>query len=238
MIELIAFDGDDTLWHSEQLFADTQASYHELIAPYLDGDLQPAAIDDLLLTIEHRNLPIFGYGAKGFTLSLIETAIEVTGGRIAGVEVQAIIDLGKALLDHPVDLLDGVVDVIDALAGDRRLIIVTKGDLFHQETKVARSGLAERFWRVEIVSEKDEGTFRRILADASVPADRFLMVGNSVRSDVLPVIALGGHAAHIPYHLTWALEHVEDADPERLGYTQLRSISELPDLVTDLDRAP
>ena len=234
MIELIAFDGDDTLWHSEQLFADTQASYHDLIAPYL-GDIQPAAVDELLLVTEHRNLPIFGYGAKGFTLSLIETAIEVTGGRIRGDDVQAIIDLGKALLDHPVELLDGVADTIDALADDHRLIIITKGDLFHQETKVARSGLVERFWRVEIVSEKDAGTFRRILDDAGVAPEHFLMVGNSVRSDVLPVVGLGGHAAHIPYHVTWALEQVDDADPEQQGYSLLRSIADVPALVTELD---
>jgi putative hydrolase of the HAD superfamily len=234
-IDLIAFDGDDTLWHSEQLFADTQVHYHERIAPHLPADLSPAAVDELLLATEHRNLPIFGYGAKGFTLSLIETAIEVSGGRIGGHDVQAIIDLGKALLDHPVELIDGVEETITALAEHHRLLLVTKGDLFHQETKIARSGLADRFWRVEIVSEKDEATFARILAAAGVDADRFLMVGNSVRSDVLPVVALGGHAAHVPYHVTWALEHVEDTDPERDGYTALGSITEVPALVELLE---
>ncbi len=223
MIELIAFDGDDTLWHSEQLFADTQERYREVLAPYLDGDV---GLDALLLTTEHANLPIFGYGAKGFTLSLIETAIEVTGGRIRGHDVREIIELGKALLDHPVDLLDGVVETVSSLAAGRRLMVITKGDLFHQETKVARSGLAELFWRVEIVSDKDEATDRRILTDAGIAPDRFLMVGNSLRSDIRPVLALGGRA-----------EVVEDADPDRDGFAVLGSVADLPELLARLDRA-
>jgi putative hydrolase of the HAD superfamily len=232
VIELIAFDGDDTLWHSEQLFADTQERYRALLGPYLAGDV---GLDDRLLATEHRNLPIFGYGAKGFTLSLIETAIEVTDGRVSGADIQAVIDLGKALLDHPVDLLDGVEDVIDALGADHDLMVITKGDLFHQETKVARSGLSERFSRIEIVSEKDDATYRRILASAAVDASRFLMVGNSVKSDILPIVALGGHAAHVPYHVTWALEQVADADAARDGFHALNHISEVVDLVRRLD---
>jgi putative hydrolase of the HAD superfamily len=232
VIELIAFDGDDTLWHSEQLFADTQERFRALIEPYLDGDV---GLDARLLETEHRNLPIFGYGAKGFTLSLIETAIEVTDGRVSGADIQAVIDLGKALLDHPVDLLDGVEEVIDALGEDHDLMVITKGDLFHQETKVARSGLVERFSRIEIVSEKDDATYRRILASTGVDPDRFLMVGNSLKSDILPIVALGGHAAHVPYHVTWALERVDDADAARDGFHALADISEVVDLVRRLD---
>ena len=136
---------------------------------------------------------------KAFTLSLVETAIEVTEGRIPGADLQAVLDLGKVLIDHPVELLDGVREAVDALTDTYRVMVITKGDLLHQETKVARSGLAELFWRVEIVSEKDEATYRRILDRHGIDPSTFVMVGNSVRSDVLPVLALGGRAVHVPY---------------------------------------
>src|SRR4030095_2856278 len=161
---------------------------------------------------------------------LIETAIMLTEGRVTADEVSAILELGKRLLDHPVEPLGGVEEVVDEMAASgRRLIIVTKGDLFHQEAKVAGSGLADRFARVEIVSEKDVATYRRVLAACEVAPERFLMIGNSVRSDVLPVVELGGHAAHLPYQYTWELEHVPDADAERQGFHELTSIRQLPE---------
>ncbi|MEQ1785923.1 MAG: HAD family hydrolase, partial [Acidimicrobiales bacterium] len=149
MIDVIALDGDDTLWHSEHLFVDTQDRFRALVRPYVDVD--DATLDARLLEVERRNLPLFGYGVKAFTLSLLETAIEVTDGRIPGRDLQAVLDLGKVLMDHPVDLLDGVRDAVDALTDRYRVMVITKGDLLHQETKVARSGLDELFWRVEIV---------------------------------------------------------------------------------------
>ena len=157
LIEVIALDGDDTLWHSEHLFVDTQDRFRDLVRPYVD--LDDAGLDERLLEVERRNLPLFGYGVKAFTLSLVETAIEVTDGRIPGADLQAVLDLGKVLIDHPVELLDGVREAVDALTDRYRVMVITKGDLLHQETKVARSGLAELFWRVEIVSEKDEATY-------------------------------------------------------------------------------
>ena len=231
MIEVIALDGDDTLWHSEHLFVDTQDRFRDLVRPHVD--LDDAALDERLLDCERRNLPLFGYGVKAFTLSLIETAIEVTGGRIAGRDLQAVLDLGKVLLDHPVDLLDGVRDAVDALTDTYRVMVLTKGDLLHQETKLARSGLAELFWRVEIVSEKDEATYRRILDRHDVEPATFVMVGNSVRSDVLPVLAIGARAVHVPYSVTWALEHAEP-DPDLHDFPVLGSLAELPACIDEL----
>jgi putative hydrolase of the HAD superfamily len=231
-IEVVAFDGDDTLWHSESHFVDAHERFCALVAPYVEDR---ALVDEQVVSTERHNLATYGYGAKAYTLSLIETAIALTDGRLTSREVSAILDLGKGLLAHPVELLDGVDEVVAELAATgRRLIVVTKGDLFHQEAKVAGSGLADRFARVEIVSEKDVATYRRVMDAADVAADRFLMIGNSVRSDVLPVVELGGHAAHLPYVYTWELEHVPDADAQRQGFHELGSIHELPGLVERL----
>jgi putative hydrolase of the HAD superfamily len=231
-IEVVAFDGDDTLWHSESHFVDAHQRFCRLIEPFVDD---PGAIDDQVIATERQNLALYGYGSKAFTLSLIETAISLTEGRITAHEVSQILELGKRLLDHPIELLDGVDDVVGEMAGTgRRLIIVTKGDLFHQEAKVAGSGLADRFERVEIVSEKDVATYRRIIGEAAIDPDRFFMIGNSVRSDVLPVVALGGHAAHLPYTYTWEHEHVPDADADAQGFHELTSIHDLPALVESL----
>jgi putative hydrolase of the HAD superfamily len=232
-IEVVAFDGDDTLWHSESHFVDAHSRFVALVSPYVDGD--PRVIDERVVATERANLAIYGYGAKAFTLSLIESAIDLTGGRVTSAEISAILDLGKRLLDQPVELLDGVDEVVTRLADDGyRLIVVTKGDLFHQEAKVAGSGLADRFARVEIVSEKDVSTYRRVMGEAGVPPENFLMVGNSVRSDILPVVELGGHAAHLPYVYTWELEHVADADAERMGFHELASIRQVPGLLERL----
>jgi putative hydrolase of the HAD superfamily len=232
-IEVVAFDGDDTLWHSESHFVDAHEQFVALVAPYVDGD--PSVIDERVVATERANLAIYGYGAKAFTLSLIESAIELTAGRITTREISTILELGKRLLGQPVELLDGVDEVVTRLADNgHRLIVVTKGDLFHQESKVAGSGLADRFDRIEIVSEKDVGTYRRVMALAGVAPENFLMIGNSLRSDVLPVVELGGHAAHLPYVYTWELERVPGADAERMGFHELASIREVPDLVKRL----
>jgi putative hydrolase of the HAD superfamily len=231
----VAFDADDTLWHSESVFEETHARLVALLAPWADAE----TLERTLLDTEARNLKIFGYGVKGFTLSTIETAIEITGGRIGAAQIRTILDLGKAMMDHPVELIDGVAEALDALApearaGRIRLIVITKGDLFHQESKVARSGLAERFESVEIVAEKDEATYRRILQRAGTTPDRFLMIGNSMRSDILPVLDLGGQAVHIPYRITWAHEAVSRPEVAPPGFHTLDSIREVPALVARL----
>ena len=232
MIEVIALDGDDTLWHSEHLFVDTQDHFRQLVRPHVD--VADDELDTRLLEVERRNLPLFGYGVKAFTLSLVETAIEVTDGRIPGRDLQAVLDLGKVLMDHPVDLLDGVLEAVDTLTDTHRVMVITKGDLLHQETKIARSGLAELFWRVEIVSEKDEATYQRILDRHGIDPATFVMAGNSVRSDVLPVLAVGGRAIHVPYSVTWALEQA-DPDPDLYDFPVLGSLAELPACIASLD---
>ena len=219
---VIGFDGDDTLWHNEQLFADTQHQLRELLGHY--GDM--ATIDSKLLEIERRNLTIFGYGVKGFILSMIETAIEISDSRVSARDIHQIVMMGKALLEHPIELLDGVSDVVEELASRHRLILVTKGDLLHQETKIAASGLADLFWQIEIVSEKDPTTYRRLLDRHAVSPSDFVMIGNSVASDVLPVLAVGGRAVHVPYHITWALE-VAAADNE-----DFPTLADLRDVIT------
>ncbi len=206
-IEVVALDADDTLWHSEVFFERTQRRFTELVRRYVDPEVD---VERALFDVEHRNLERYGYGIKGFTLSMLEAAIEVTGGAIGTVEIEQLLAAGRAMLDHPVDLIDGVDEVVTELAErGYRLVVVTKGDLHHQQHKILASGLTDRFERIEIVSEKDPETYRRVAASMGVTPERFCMVGNSVRSDVLPVLDMGGHAVHIPYHVTWAHEHAE-----------------------------
>jgi putative hydrolase of the HAD superfamily len=222
VIRVIAFDGDDTLWHNETVFSLTQQRFRELLGAHVKD---AAHLDERLHERETVNLALFGYGIKGFTLSMIETAIEVTGGAVSAREIQLLIDAGKAMLQHPVELLDGVPDTLEALAPDYKLMLVTKGDLFDQESKIARSGLAGLFWRIEILTEKDVGSYGRILRRHRIAPGEFCMVGNSPRSDIAPVTALGGSAILIPYPLTWAHE----ADHAELGvHRVLGSISQVP----------
>ena len=220
-VQVIGLDGDDTLWRNEEYFVDTQQAFRDLVAPYVNGDVDVAQRLD---ATERGNLELFGYGVKGFTLSLIETAIEVTNGRVAARDLQALLDLGKGMLLRPVELIEGVDETVPLLAEDYRLIVVTKGDLWNQEQKLARSGLAELMWRVEIVAEKDVATYVRILERHDIDPTTFVMVGNSVRSDVLPVIGAGGRAVHIPHTVTWAHEVAEHDG----SVPTLRSITELP----------
>ena len=229
MIDVVALDGDDTLWHSENQFVMTQDRFTELLA----DDVDKATLDALLLDRERENLELFGYGVKGFTLSMIETAIEVTEGRVDTADIKAIIDNAKEMLRHPVELLDGVDETVRRLVQDRKVMVITKGDLFHQESKLARSGLADLFWEIEIVAEKDQATYQRILDRYAIDPDRFLMVGNSVRSDILPVLACGGRAVHIEYETTWEMEHA-DATADSHGYWELDSIRDLPALLEEL----
>ncbi|MDH4147222.1 MAG: HAD family hydrolase [Acidimicrobiia bacterium] len=227
---LVGIDGDDTLWHSEIHFELTQRRVHELIASWVDVE----DFDARLLATERRNLELFGYGVKGFALSTIETVIELTEGRIPAAELGRIIDFAKEMLAHPIELLDGVADGLAQLGAEYRLVLVTKGDLFHQETKVAASGLADHFDSVEIVAEKDVATYRRILARYDVAPGRFVMVGNTLRSDVLPVVELGGRAVHVPYHITWDVEHGEIPDEVRDRVATADGFGQVPAAVAAL----
>jgi putative hydrolase of the HAD superfamily len=226
----IAFDADDTLWHNERLFAVTQERFRELLAPYGEAEW----IDKQLFATETRNLEHFGYGIKGFTLSMIETAVELTGGRIGGREVGQLIEWGRTMLASPVELLPGVEEVVATLGEEYPLMLITKGDLFDQESKLARSGLGGYFRHVEIVREKDASVYSTILKRHGVHPDHFLMVGNSVRSDILPVLKIGGRAAHIPYTITWQHEIAALPEGENHGYFLLESMDALPELVARL----
>lgn len=222
----LGIDADDTLWHSENRFHETHQRYHALLADHVDLDVDE--LERRMLDTERRNLRLFGYGAKGFTLSLIETAIEVTDGAVPTEAISTILEFGKELLDHPVELLEGVAEAIDGFRErGLSLILITKGDLWHQESKVAASGIAEHFDAVEIVAEKDVATYRGILARHGIEAERFCMIGNSVRSDVLPVLELGARAVHIPYTYLWAHEAVEEPGTEHLVARALCDVTDL-----------
>lgn len=222
-MKLIAFDADDTLWVNEPNYVNVQQRLCELLSHHVD----PATLTQRFYDTQIRNLRLFGYGAKGFTLSMIETAIELTNGAVTGTEIQQIMDIGKELLLFPIELLDGVRDVLETLARHHDLMVLTKGDLFDQESKIARSGLGHFFKYVEIVSEKDERTYRRILAKYGVLPDEFLMIGNSLKSDVLPVLHIGGRAVHVPYEITWAHERVEDEQLNGKSFATFGTIREV-----------
>ncbi|MBZ0223193.1 MAG: HAD family hydrolase [Dokdonella sp.] len=216
MIELIGFDGDDTLWHSEGFYQHAGAEFERIVGQYIDvGD---ALVRARLNAAERSNLALFGYGAKSMALSMVEAAIELTDGRINAADIHRIIALAKSLLEHPVELLPGIAAAVAAVAARHRIVLITKGDLFHQERKIEQSGLSDLFQRIEIVSEKDTRRYAQVLAEFDVAPSRFAMVGNSLRSDIEPVIELGGWGIHMPYHVTWEheLEHGVDVAHPRL----------------------
>lgn len=205
--QTIAFDADDTLWRNEEIFMNAQDEFIRLLSPYHSE----AYIREHLGEVQVRNLGHFGYGIKGFTLSMIETAIELTEGRILGHEIQQIIDLAKCMVAMPVEVLPNIEAVLKTLQSKCRLMVITKGDLLDQESKFARSGIADYFDIIEVVSEKLPATYEQILAKHNIPKDEFLMIGNSLKSDVLPVLDIGAAAIHIPYHSTWVHEQVDDS---------------------------
>ena len=224
----IGFDADDTLWHNERFYLLTQDRFAALLAEYSERD----HLDERLLEAERRNLGHYGYGIKGFMLSMIETAIEVTEGRVPAQVIRQIIDIGQDMLRHPLELLPHAQAAVEAMAGSHhRLLLITKGDLLDQERKLAQSGLGDLFDRVEIVSEKAPAVYARIFAEQGDGADRAMMVGNSVKSDVLPVLEAGGWAVHVPFHLAWALEHA--ALPE--NHARFRSLPDLSGLAALVD---
>lgn len=225
MIELVGFDGDDTLWENEQAFHLAHAELRALLAPHCDAEV----LDRRLLDVQRANLRHYGYGAKAFTLSVIETAAELAGDRLTVDDVRAILAIGKGLLAHPMVLLDGAAHAVRTIAARLTVVLVTKGDLIHQEAKVAGSGLGDVFHGVEIVSEKDPATYRQVCTRYGVGPEQFVMVGNSLRSDVAPVLDIGGWGVHIPHELTWAMEHPDDEDTIR-AHPRFRSVLHIAEL--------
>jgi len=228
-ITTIGLDADDTLWHNETIFRLTQARFLDLLSPHGER----ADVEARLAEVEGRNLRLYGYGIKGFTLSMIETAMELCDGEAPASVVREILAAGREMIAHPVETLPGVDEALARLAKNHRLILITKGDLLDQERKLAASGLGELFSAVEIVSEKDRGTYERVFARHGTGAEEALMAGNSMKSDVLPAVQAGAWGVHIPYHVTWAHELAE-APEGHSRYVSLASISELPEWIATI----
>ncbi|HRN62707.1 MAG TPA: HAD family hydrolase [Luteimonas sp.] len=234
-IDMVGFDADDTLWRSEDYFHAAQGEFERIVGRH--ADLADAGLRERLYAVEKGNLAVFGYGVKGMALSMVEAAVDISDGRIPARDLHRIVQIAKDMLRHPVELLAGVREAVEAIASAYPVVLITKGDLFHQEAKVRDSGMADLFRRIEIVSEKDVRTYARLLDEFAIPADRFVMVGNSLRSDIVPVLRLGGWGVHVPYHLTW--EHENDTD-DVAGHPRLRQVATaagLPEVVRGIDAA-
>ena len=231
-ITLVGFDGDDTLWRSQDFYDEAQATFEQMLGRYVD--LADARVQERLYAVEKGNIAFFGYGVKGMVLSMIEAAVELSGERIAATDLRAIVQLGKDLLRHPVEVLPGVRDAVEAIARHHDVVLITKGDLFHQEQKVRDSGLADLFGRIEIVSEKDPPTYQRLLREFDLPAERFAMVGNSLRSDIAPVLAIGGWGVHVPYHATWIHETEAEMPEDAARLMTVARAADLPGAIEAL----
>ena len=224
--DVVGFDADDTLWRSEDAFQHAEAMFADLVGPHA-----PDGIDvlDALRATESDNIAISGYGVKAFALSMVQAAVTATSGRVPATVIGQLVDHAHDMLMQPVELLDGVPETLAAVGRTHRLVLITKGDLVHQTRKIRTSGLEHHFEHVAVVLEKDPDTYRRTLLEWSVDPARFLFVGNSVRSDVLPVREVGGSGVHVPYHVTWAHEVVREHDG---GFVELASIRDLPGWLT------
>ena len=231
-IRMVGFDADDTLWRSQDYFDQAQLDFERIVGAYVD--LHDARLHERLYAIEKSNIGVFGYGVKGMTLSMIEAAVEITSQRISAAHLHRIVELGKDLLRHPVEILPGIPEAVAAIAAEFEVVLITKGDLFHQEAKVRQCGLADLFRRIEIVSEKDVETYARLLREFELPASQFVMVGNSLRSDIAPVLALGGWGIHVPYHTTWAHENEAEITADAPRLRRVEQAAQLPQTVREL----
>lgn len=226
-IKVIAFDADDTLWVNEPYFKEIEEKFCDLLEDYLP---RHTLVKELFKT-EIDNLALYGYGVKGFMLSMIETALRVTNNTLSLEVIEKAIGYGKELLQKPIELLEGVEDVLKALKGKYRLVVATKGDLLDQERKLKKSGLEHYFHHIEIMSDKQETDYKKLIRHLDIQPSEFLMMGNSLKSDVLPVLAIGGHGIHIPYHTTWAHEHVENK-VEHVNFKQVVHMNEVLTLLS------
>ena len=222
-IKVIAFDADDTLWVNETFFRSAEEEFCDLLEDYMPKE----EANKLLFDVEMRNLPLYGYGIKPFTLSLIEAAIEVSSGKVTIELIEKLIAKGKEMLNHPIELIDGIEHTLAELSKKYRLVVATKGDLLDQERKLIKSGLEPYFHHIEIVSDKKEKQYAKLVKHLDVTADEFLMVGNSLKSDIVPVLNIGAHAFHIPFHTTWAHEMYE----EKIDNPKFRSFEKASDLL-------
>ncbi|MEB2846842.1 HAD hydrolase-like protein [Rhizobiales bacterium RZME27] len=225
-ITAIGFDADDTLWQNEQFFRSTESHFTGLLKEFAEHEI----VSEKLLEAEKRNLDFYGYGIKGFMLSMIETAIEITDGKVEARTIGDILDVGREMLRHPVETLPHVRETLEALSGHYMLVLITKGDLFDQERKLAQSGLGDFFDAVEIVSEKTATTYRRVFSRVADGPERAMMIGNSLKSDIVPAIAAGAYGVFVPHELTWVLEQVEPPQ-DAPRFRQIAHLGELPDIL-------
>jgi putative hydrolase of the HAD superfamily len=221
-IKVIAFDADDTLWVNEPYFRETEIKFCQLLEDYMP---QHTVAQELFKT-EIDNLPLYGYGVKGFMLSMVETALRITDKTLNVTVIEKAIQYGKELLEKPIELLEGVEEVLQALQKHYRLVVATKGDLLDQQRKLRKSGLGHYFHHIEIMSDKKELDYEKLIRRLDIAPQEFLMIGNSLKSDVLPVLAIGGHGVHVPYHITWAHEHIEH-HIEHPNFRQVKNLSEI-----------
>jgi putative hydrolase of the HAD superfamily len=225
-LKVLAFDADDTLWVNEPYFREAEDKFCALLEDYLPHH----SVAKELFKTELQNIPLYGYGVKGFMLSMVETALRISNNTVPPAVIEKALQYGKDLLDKPIEILEGVEETLQTLKGRYRLVVVTKGDLLDQERKLKKSGLEHYFHHIEIMSEKDEAGYTKLVKHLDIQPDEFLMMGNSLKSDVLPVLAIGGHAIHIPYHITWAHEAVEEA----VQHANFRHVEKIKDIITFL----
>lgn len=227
-IKVIAFDADDTLWVNEPYFREAEEKFCSLLEDYMPHH----SISQELFKTEMQNLALYGYGVKGFMLSMIETAMRVFGNTVPHSIIEKAIQYGKDLLGKPIELLDGMEEALHLLKKKYRLVVATKGDLLDQERKLKKSGLEHYFHHIEIMSDKQETDYQKLIRHLDINPEEFLMIGNSLKSDIMPVLVIGGHAVHIPYHTTWAHEKVEHSI-DHLNFRQAETIKDiLPDLLS------
>jgi len=226
-IRVIGFDADDTLWVNEPYFRQTERKFCELLRNGMSLD----EVTKELFEVEIGNIPLYGYGTKAFTLSMIETSLKITNGNVSSEKISAILELGKEQINKPIELLDGVVEVLKKLQGKYRLIVATKGDLLDQERKLKKSGLLKYFHHIEVMSDKTEADYEKLIKHLDIKPEEFLMVGNSLKSDILPVLNVGGNAVHVPFHTTWEHEMVSEKEIENINFHKIENIRELLNLI-------
>ncbi|MGB6269324.1 MAG: HAD family hydrolase [Olleya sp.] len=226
-IKVIGFDADDTLWVNETYFRNAELEFAKLLSPFETAN----KIDQELFKMEMKNLPVYGYGIKGFVLSMVEMAIELSNNTVSNKTISKILDLGKDMINKDVELLEGVEKVLQELSKKYRLIVATKGDLLDQERKLEKSGLLDYFHHIEVLSDKKETNYSKLLNHLDIKPSEFLMIGNSLKSDILPLINIKANAIHVPFHTTWLHEQIEVNHDEPKQYQTIKSLLELPKIL-------
>ncbi|WP_340154191.1 HAD family hydrolase [uncultured Winogradskyella sp.] len=224
-IKVIGFDADDTLWVNETYFREAEEEAGRLLLRYET----PNKIDQELFKMEMKNLPTYGYGVKGFVLSMIELAVELSNGKVSNDVIAEMLNIGKEMINKPIELLDGVEDVLKVLSKDFRLIVATKGDLLDQERKLEKSGLLKYFHHIEVLSEKQDVNYSKLLKHLDIEPEAFLMIGNSLKSDILPLVSIGAKAIHVPFHTTWQHETVTKKEANGSDFETVQSLTEILD---------